>query len=63
MLWLWMAMLFSRGDLSALLNAASVIKNVQQSNARTMALALEHDLNGIVYVFNSFSAVQRDEVE
>ena len=51
----------SREDLSALLGAGSVIKTVQQqSNARAVARALEHDLNGILYVFLLFVLRKRD---
>jgi hypothetical protein len=42
----------SREILSALLGAGSVIKTVQQqSNAKAIVCALEHDPNGILNVF------------
>ena len=48
LLLLWTVILVSREILSALLGAGSVIKTVQQqSNARAIACALEHDPNGI----------------
>ncbi len=54
-------MLLPREDSRALLGAGSVIKTVQQqSNARAIACALRHDPTGILNVFFTLCAVQRD---